>query len=65
MSELEDKPTHFITGIVRDIREKAVKIDKQWYPISVLQYGKEDSWKVGEITEVFVYEWFLVENNLI
>jgi len=65
MSELEDKPTHLIEGIVMDIRDKAVKIDSQWYPISTLEYGREDSWKIGEETEVLVYEWFLIQENII
>ena len=34
-------------------------------PISCLQYGVESFWKIGEIIELIVCEWILIERELI
>jgi hypothetical protein len=62
---MEDLPYYFIEGTLYAIREKAILVDKQWYPISQLEYGKEDFWKVGDHVEISVAEWFLIENEII
>jgi len=61
---LED-PYHLIEGKLIEIRQKAIKIDKQWFPASVLKYGIESAWLINSQIEVEVAEWFLVENRII
>ena len=59
---IED-PHHLIEGKLIEIRQKAIKIDNQWFPVSVLKYGIEEFWKIEDQIEVEVAEWFLVENK--
>jgi hypothetical protein len=54
-----------VEGKLVELREKAIKIDNQWFPISVLKYGVEEFWKIGDQIETEVAEWFLIENSII
>jgi hypothetical protein len=38
---------------------------KHWIPASCLEYGLESFFKVGEVIEVMVCEWVLVQKEIV